>query len=184
MIRVNSDRVSASENPAPSLATDENTVHAKRNLLIDVAILAALVAIGIAGYRFSPLLLPSADVVATPDAGCDLHRGPCGATLPGGGRIELSLTPRPIPMVQPLTVEVGIKGLEAGKVEIDFAGIGMNMGYNRPQLAPAGPGRFAGGASLPVCITGSMAWQATVLVEAGRQKISVPFRFESTPHPV
>lgn len=182
MIRVNSERVSDAENSAPSPVNDKR-VHAKRNLLVDAAILAALLAIGIAGYWFSPLLMPSADIVATPDAGCDLHRQACGATLPDGGRLQLSIAPRPIPMVKPLEVEVKVGGIGADKVEVDFAGVAMNMGYNRPQLAPAGDGRFAGSANLPVCITGSMAWQATVLVTAGRKKISVPFRFDSSPHP-
>lgn len=184
MIRINSDRVSRADNPAPGPASDKRVqVHAKRNLLVDAAILAALLGIGIAGYWFSPLLMPSADVVATPDAGCDLHRQACGATLPDGGRLQLSIAPRPIPMVKPLDVEVQVSGIEPDKVEVDFAGVAMNMGYNRPQLAAAGAGRYAGSASLPVCITGSMAWQATVLVSAGRKKISVPFRFDSSPHP-
>lgn len=86
-------------------------------------------------------------------------------------------------MVQPLGVEVRVNGIAVDKAEIDFAGVDMNMGYNRPQLASAGGGRFAGSASLPVCITGSMAWKATVLLESGRQRISVPFSFTSTPHP-
>lgn len=58
----------------------------------------------------------------------------------------------------------------------------MNMGYNRPALAAAAPGMFVGSASLPVCVTGSMAWQATVLLETDRARIAVPFRFDSKPH--
>lgn len=157
-------------------------MHDKKNFLIDATVLLALVVIGAAGYWFSPLLLPTADVAATADAGCDLHRQACGAALPDGGRLELSITPRPIPMVRPLSVDVRVSGIDVGKVEIDFVGIDMNMGYNRPQLTPAGVGRFTGSASLPVCITGSMAWQATVLLESGRRRISVPFRFDSAPH--
>lgn len=153
-----------------------------KNFLIDAAIILGLILTGVAGYWFSPLLLPKSDISATPDPACDLHRQSCGATLPDGGRIELSIAPRPIPMVQPLAVEVRISGLEAKKAAIDFAGIGMNMGYNRPELPAAGPGRFAGSASLPVCITGTMAWQATLLLETDRQRISVPFRFDSKPH--
>ena len=160
-----------------------SSVHDKKNLLIDAAVLCALVAIGGIGYWFSPLLLPTSDIAGVPNPGCDLHRQACGATLPDGGRLELSITPRPIPMVQPLAVEVRVNGIEVGKAEIDFAGVDMNMGYNRPQLAPAGAGRFVGSASLPVCITGSMAWKATVLLESGRRRISVPFRFSSAPHP-
>ena len=182
MIRVNSVWVSRADNPAPGPASDK-TVHAKRNLVVDAAILAALVAVGIAGYLFSPLLMPTADVVAVPDAGCDLHKQACGATLPDGARLVLSIDPRPIPMVKPLNLEVKLSGMAPDKIEVDFAGVAMNMGYNRPQLAPAGAGRYTGSASLPVCITGSMAWQATVLVTAGRKKISVPFRFDSSPHP-
>ena len=153
-----------------------------KNFLIDAAIILGLVLVGIAGYWFSPLLLPKSDIAAIIDPACDLHRQACGASLPGGGRIELSIAPRPIPMVQPLAIEVRVSGLDAKSAAIDFAGIGMNMGYNRPELPAAGPGRFAGSASLPVCITGTMAWQATLLLETDRQRISVPFRFDSKPH--
>jgi hypothetical protein len=84
-------------------------------------------------------------------------------------------------MVTPLQLEVKLAGIEAAKVEVDFAGVDMNMGYNRPELAATGPGRYASEAMLPVCVTGKMAWQATVIVEAGRQRIAAPFRFNSVP---
>ena len=38
---------------------------------------------------------------------------------------------------------------------------------------------FAGDATLPVCITGGMVWQATVLIERGRERIAVPFLFDT-----
>lgn len=153
----------------------------KKNFLIDLGVLVFLVLIGVAGYWFSPRLLPKSDVVATPEPNCDLHRQACGATLPGGGRIELSITPRPVPMMEPLTVSLQLTGVAARHVAIDFSGLGMSMGYNRPELSPIGSGRFAGRASLPVCITGSMTWQATVLIETDRLRISAPFRFTSLP---
>ncbi len=130
-----------------------------------------------AGYLFSDLLLPKADVTATAAPGCDLHRGPCRAELPGGGSIELTVMPRPIPLAAPLRLEVAVSGVEADKVEVDFAGVSMNMGYNRPLLAPTGNGRHAAEATLPVCVTGEMEWAATVLVESGRRRIAAPFRF-------
>lgn len=154
----------------------------KNNILIDVGIILALIAIGIAGYWYSPLLLPKTDLVVEPSAGCNLNVSACSAVLPDGKRLELSITPRPIPVVSPLSIELVASGLIVDKVEVDFAGISMNMGYNRPALAPAGSGRFVGSASLPVCVTGPMAWQVTLLVESGRQRISVPFRFEAAPH--
>ncbi len=151
--------------------------------LMDVAMVAALLLLAVLGYTLSPLLLPVADVTATPESDCDLHAGPCAATLPDGRRISLSVTPRPIPVVKPLELEVSLTGPVASRrVEVDFAGVDMNMGLNRTVLKPAGEGRYAGQATLPVCITGGMAWKATVLVEEGRQKIAASFRFETGSH--
>jgi hypothetical protein len=32
---------------------------------------------------------------------------------------------------------------------------------------------------LPVCVSGTMAWVATVIVETSGQRIAVPYRFET-----
>jgi hypothetical protein len=157
-------------------------VSAKKSFVIDALIVAALLAVGGAGYYFSPLLLPKSDVVATPEPNCSLHERACGAALPDGDRIELTLAPRPIPNVQPLTVEVRVTGAAPSKVLLDLAGARMNMGVNRSELAETEPGRFTGTASLPVCVSGAMDWVATVVVETGRQRVSAPFRFTSSPH--
>jgi hypothetical protein len=151
----------------------------KKSFLVDSAMILALVLIGVIGYKLSPLLMPKADLSILPEAGCNLEKSSCSAALPDGGRIHLSLSPSPIPVSSPLDMTVEVSGLEADKVEIDFAGVSMNMGFNRPILAAAGPGRFAGRTTLPVCVTGRMEWQATVLVESGSRRIAVPFRFEA-----
>lgn len=149
------------------------------SLLVDTAMILALILIGVVGYKLSPLLLPRADVFLAPEPTCDLHRAPCSLRLPEGGRISLSLAPRPIPVAQPLTVEVVLSDLVADAVAVDFSGVEMSMGYNRQALRPAGQGRFVGQATLPVCVTGRMLWQATVLVEKGSTRIAAPFRFEA-----
>jgi hypothetical protein len=149
----------------------------KRSHWINLAMIGALLGIAVAGHRYSPLLLPRADVFVVPAPGCDLHKGPCAATWPGGGHLEFSVTPRPIPYLHPLRVEVVVSGVQPGKVEVDFAGETMNMGYNRIELKPSGGGRHAGEASLPVCVSGSMDWVATVIVEADGKRISAPYRF-------
>jgi hypothetical protein len=150
-----------------------------RSILVDLSIVLVLAAIAIIGYRYSPLLLPKADLTLTPAAGCDLHRQPCRAELPGGGSIEMGITPHPIPVVKPLQVDVTLSGMTAQKVEIDFAGITMDMGYNRQTLLPSGEYGFTGKTTLPVCITGRMEWVATLLVETDRQRIAIPFHFEA-----
>jgi hypothetical protein len=150
----------------------------KRPILADLTIVLVLIAIAVAGYRFSPLLLPKADLTVTPDPTCDLNREACRAVFPGG-TVELAITPRPIPVVKSLTVSVVLRGTDARKVDIDFSGATMNMGYNRLTLQPTEPGRFVGEASLPVCVTGRMEWLATVIVETDSRRIAVPFRFEA-----
>lgn len=148
-----------------------------RSTWLSLAMIATLIGIAVLGQRFSPLLLPKTDATGVAQADCDLQRQACPATLPDGSRLQLSITPRPITFLQPLRVEVALGGAEARKVEVDFAGESMNMGYNRGQLAAAGSGIYAGEASLPVCVSGSMTWVATVLIETDRQRIAVPYRF-------
>lgn len=146
--------------------------------LINLAMVIALLAIAVIGNYLSPLLLPKADVTGTAEPGCDLQRQACSAALPQGGRLELSITPRPIPFLQTLRVEVAVSGIEPRKVEVDFAGESMNMGFNRSELTATGAGRHAGETSLPVCVSGRMTWVATIIVETDRQRIAVPFRFD------
>ncbi|MCX7148520.1 MAG: hypothetical protein NTY05_03770 [Rhodocyclales bacterium] len=146
--------------------------------MLTLATIVALLGIAIVGHQLSPLLLPKADVTGVVEPGCDLHRRACAATLPQGGRMEFSITPRPIPFLQTLRVEVTVGGVEPRKIEVDFAGENMNMGYNRGELIATGRGTYAGEAALPVCVSGSMAWVATVMVETDRQRIAVPYRFD------
>ncbi len=153
-----------------------------KKLLIDAIGILAIALVVVVGYKLSPLLLPKADVTVQPDPGCDLNRAACRVALPTGGQLELRMNPRPIPMVKPFQVEVKLEGVSAARVEVDFAGIDMNMGLNRIELVSGVSGLHAGEAALPVCITGQMDWQATVLVETGGQRIAVPFRFASVPH--
>lgn len=154
----------------------------RRSLLIDSAIIVALVAVALMGYWFSPLRTPLPDVVVEPAANCDLNREACSATLPGGGTLLLDIAPRPIPLVQPLRLKVEVRDAPASGVTIDFAGVDMNMGLNRQELAASGTGHFSGGATLPVCVSGRMAWRATVLLSSRGEQYSIPFRFDvSTP---
>lgn len=150
-----------------------------RSLLVDIAIVLALGLIAVVGYKYSPLLLPKADLTLTPAAGCDLNREACHVDVPGGGRIELVLAPHPIPVVRPLQVTATFSALAPSKVEIDFQGVVMEMGYNRVTLVPDGNGRYQGEATIPVCVTGRMQWRATLAVESDSKRISVPFLFEA-----
>ncbi len=150
-----------------------------RKLAIDFLLLALLVALGFIAYRLAPLLTPQSDR-SLPLSSCDPSRQPsCRVTLAENAALEFSLSPRPIPVLKPLQIEVRLNGIEAQRIEVDFAGTEMKMGYNRPALEKSADGIFRGGTSLPVCITGSMSWQATVLVETARERLAIPFQFET-----
>lgn len=139
--------------------------------------IAALIGVAVVGHRLSPLLLPKTDLAGIAEANCDLNLRPCFADLPGGGRLEFSISPRPVSFLTPLILEAGLVGLSARNVEVDLAGATMNMGFNRAPLAASGPGHFIGESALPVCVTGKMTWIATVIVETERQRIAIPYQF-------
>jgi hypothetical protein len=143
-----------------------------------IGLLAAALAIT-AAVKLSPLLNPTQKISLPLNTTCDLQQGPCTTPLPGGGRLELSLEPRPIPVLKPLKLLVRATGFKAGSVEVDFAGVDMKMAFNRPRLKLGKDGLFTGEATLPVCVRDKMSWQATVLVESDGKRIAVPFRFET-----
>lgn len=148
-----------------------------KKILIDVIGLELIALVVVVGYKLSPMLLPKADITVQPDPVCNLQREACSVALPSGGNVTLTMGTRPVPLVKPFEVQVAISGFSPARVEVDFSGIEMNMGYNRPELAARGTGSYAAEVTLPVCITGSMDWQATVLIETGSERVAIPYRF-------
>lgn len=140
-------------------------------ILIALAMVAVL--------RLWPLLNPEITATAPLDETCDLRQGPCESRLSGGGIIEFGIEPRTIPLLQPLRLQVRVAGLDAQAVEVDFQGVDMNMGYNRPRLTQAEQGLFSGSAVLPVCVRAWMEWEALVLVYTDRGIVAAPFRFKT-----
>lgn len=164
--------------PRTGESTAPIATHPRRKLALDAAILVAVAILGALAYYGAPLLVPRTDI-ALPLSSCDLGKGSCTIELPRGGSAEVEISPRPIPALKPLQVSVTVRGRAANKVEVDFAGVDMQMGYNRPQLARGSDGRFSAQANLPVCVTGSMPWQATVMIDTGSSVIAAPFRFDA-----
>ena len=153
-----------------------------KKILADVIGLELIALVVIVGYKLSPMLPPKADVTVQPDPVCNLQREACSVALPSGGKIQLTMGTRPVPLVKPFEVQVTTTGLSPSRVEIDFAGVDMNMGMNRPQLTERGTGNYTAEVTLPVCITGQMDWQATVLLESGNDRIAIPYRFSTGAH--
>jgi hypothetical protein len=151
-----------------------------RSLWIWIAAGGLFAALAAAALQIAwPLLHPEVVASAPIDPQCDLREGPCIGTLPNGARVYFELTPRDLPLLEPLAIDVRLEGLRALGVEVDFAGIDMNMGYNRPSLVAQNEGRYVGKTVLPVCVRYRMDWEARVLVRTADGLVAAPFRFST-----
>jgi hypothetical protein len=75
---------------------------------------------------------------------CDVHAGPCKATLKGS-QLSLDVEPKPVRAMQDLTFTITFSGAKPGAAPyIDLTMPGMNMGRNRVILEPAGEAVFQG----------------------------------------
>jgi hypothetical protein len=155
---------------------NETTGKDNRLLVFAVIFLVALISI-VAFFKAQPILFPKVAQSASVDPQCDLRSAPCISSIGDEIRIGFSIEPRDIPVVKPLHFKVQIEGLVADKVEVDFAGVDMNMGFNRVRLTPRQQGIFEGEGMLPVCVRDAMEWEAKVLITTQAGIVSAPYRF-------
>jgi hypothetical protein len=146
------------------------------NLWTTVALLA-LVLLLVVSYKLKDMLKPSITAKAELNESCNLRKGPCSSKLPGGGTVTFSIAPNEIPILRPLQIDVKVEGVDVSKTEVDFTGIGMDMGYNRPKLDAVSKTQFKGKAILPVCVRSKMDWEAKVLLQTENGLLMAPFRF-------
>lgn len=111
---------------------------------------------------------------------CDLNSGPCLVRLDASRAVEVAITPRPLPVMQPLALDVRTVGFAApATAYVDFSGIGMNMGPNRAELKRQDVDRLSGPGSLPICVTGAMDWQAELILGSDEAATRVALRFRA-----
>ena len=103
-----------------------------------------------------------------PPLACDLNRGPCAAPAADNGKYELSIAPRPIPLMQPLRLRVTSDQPLPSHARLIFSGVEMDMGFNDAPLRRDGDGALVGMASLPVCTTGRMRWKIELFLDQSR----------------
>jgi len=114
------------------------------------------------------------------DPSCNLHQGSCQSLFPDGSKVTLSISPRPIKGLKPLQIQVQTEAIEAQSVAVDFIGLDMNMGYNRPKLKQESVGQYSGTWVLGSCALERMSWEATILISTSEGVKAAPFRFEVT----
>ena len=151
----------------------------KTNILWGVVVLLAVVALGVVYYKYHDYFTPEAKQVLAYDPECDLKAGACTTELGNGSQVRFEILPATIPLLQPLDLDVQVAQLDVDRIEVDFAGVDMNMGFNRNKLSAAGSGVYKGKATLPVCIRKRMDWEAKVMLYTDDGLIIVPYRFET-----
>jgi hypothetical protein len=150
----------------------------KHAWLIPAVLLLATAVLGGVGYYFRDYFEPGpARVLELSD--CDLRKAACAVSLPGGGEATFEILPHPVPLTEPLQLLVQVTGKKVRKVEVDFSGVTMNMGYNRPLLKQVERGRFEGEGLLPVCIRQRMDWEAKLMLDTSDGLFIIPYRFET-----
>jgi len=86
------------------------------------------------------------------------------------GRVEIRFSPAPLPL-QPFDLAVKAPGAE--RVSADFSMQDMDMGPNHYSLQRAADGVWHGKIILPVCVSGTSAWDLTLELDGA--KLKIPF---------
>ena len=158
------------------LTIDGTNKQSNYNIWTVVAILLLIIVAAI-GYKLKISDSSKAIMQATLDESCDLHKGSCKLAFADGGSVSLLISPNTIPLLERLHVRVEVEGIPVSKVEIDFSGIGIDMGYNRPVLKAITKTAFVSDAFLPVCTLSEMDWNAKVLLHTDKGLLVAPYKF-------
>lgn len=146
------------------------------NWLVVVAIVLFLA--GVAASYILRNAMNSDTIASAPlDKSCDLRKGPCQSQFAGGGSVSFSISPSTIPILKPLKLTVNVSGIDVNKVDVNFIGLNMDMGYNHATLTETGAREFKGEFTIPICVQQRMEWEARVLIQTADGTMAAPYRF-------
>jgi hypothetical protein len=133
-----------------------------KRIVLPLVLVVVLLGVAVAGWWLKRPADAVAVACADPLAGCAfVHRG-----IPASVRFSA----QPAPM-EAFGVRVSAPG--ATRVSAEFQMAGMDMGFNRYDLKPAGTDTFAAQVTLPVCVSGRRDWRLYLDVDGTRY--AVPF---------
>ncbi|MGE5321042.1 MAG: hypothetical protein ACM3KD_12725 [Hyphomicrobiaceae bacterium] len=133
-----------------------------RRVLLPLLLAAALAAIALAGYWLNRPAAAQTVACVDPTAGCSFKHG--------GTTVLVHFSARPTPL-KAFELKVGAAG--ATRVSAEFQMNGMEMGFNRYDLRPAGNDAFESSVTLPVCVSGRRDWTLYLTVDGTRY--ALPF---------
>jgi len=128
-----------------------------KRVAVPLLLVIALVAIAVAGWWLKRPAEAVAVACADPLAGCAFSHG--GATVSA----RFSKPPAPLE-----AFELSVSAPGASRISAEFQMVGMDMGFNRYDLRPAGNGAFASNVTLPVCVSGRRDWMLILDIDGSR----------------
>jgi len=138
-----------------------------RSLLVTVA----LFALAAGGYFGARHWQESRELTALNEGiPCDLGEQTCVHPLPNGGKVSIAISPRPVPLMQTVRIEVALTGSDALVSHLDITGLNMDMGLNRVSLRSAADGTWEGETIIPVCSQRIMHWRAALILRDGLER--------------
>lgn len=141
-------------------------------LVVVVVSAVLLLGLGYAYQRFNTLV-----VTPLPAVDCPLEQQACQATLPNGATVKFTVSPRGIPQLQPLKLNLQLTGMTAQQISVDFKGVDMNMGLFPYPLQTSDGQHFHGQGMLSACIFNEMHWLAHVQITTDTAIFDLPFPF-------
>lgn len=110
---------------------------------------------------------------------CDLNKKSCLIDSSVFGKINVSLSPRPLKTNQEVTAEIEFSDnkFQDLKIEIDITGHEMDMGYNRPKLEMINQNKFHAKIIFPTCTEEVMSWKIIIHLNTPTHSEFYPFVF-------
>lgn len=127
---------------------------------------------------------PPAPTGASPatSAGCDLNRERCTADT-RWGPLHLELSPRPLPVLNPIALEVRFDRANQARISAQLDGVDMDMGPNLATLQRVDGQTLRGQLIIPICLTGTMQWRLRLVIKDGAQEQTADFSFAAPLQP-
>lgn len=107
---------------------------------------------------------------------CDLNRERCTAAT-RWGEINLQLSPRPLPVLTPIAVDVRFDRANQARISAQLDGVDMEMGPNVATLQRIDEHSLRGQLVIPICLTGTMKWRLRLTISDGTQEQTSDFVF-------
>ena len=133
-----------------------------KRVAVPLLLIAALLAVAVAGYWLKRPADSQAVACVDPLAGCSFnHRGT---------PVKVVFSAQPTPL-ESFELRIGAPGVR--KISAEFQMNGMEMGFNRYDLRPTENGRLAAKVTLPVCVSGRHDW--TLFLDLDGTRYALPF---------